>query len=72
MLRFWSAIRLVGYGHTVGAAVGMGYARRDDGNAINAAWLESGRFEIDLAGKRLKAKVSLKAPFDPSGVRIKL
>ncbi len=61
-----------GYGHTVGAAIGMGYARRDDGQPIDTAWLESGRFEIDLAGTRLKAKVSLKAPFDPSGARIKL
>ena len=40
------------YGHTVGAAVALGYARRDDGQAIDAAWLESGRFEVDLAGTR--------------------
>ena len=60
------------YGHTVGAAVGLGYARRDDGQAIDAAWLESGKFEVDLAGTHLKARVSLKAPFDPAGARIKL
>lgn len=60
------------YGHTVGAAVAMGYVRRDDGQAIDAAWLKSGKFEIDLAGTRLKAKVSLQAPFDPSGARIRI
>jgi sarcosine dehydrogenase len=59
------------YGHTVGASVGLGYVRREDGQAIDAAWLEAGRFEVDLAGTRLKAKVSLKAPYDPSGARIK-
>ena len=59
------------YGHTVGAAVGLGYVRRGDGQGIDAAWLEGGRFEIDLAGTRLPAKLSLKAPYDPAGLRIK-
>jgi len=58
------------YGHTVGAAVGLGYVRRDDGQAIDAAWL-AGKFEVDLAGVRLAAKVGLKAPYDPAGARIK-
>ncbi len=61
-----------GYGHTIGASVGMGYAKRDDGAAVDAAWLEAGRFEVDLAGTRLEAKVSLRCPFDPTGARIKL
>jgi 4-methylaminobutanoate oxidase (formaldehyde-forming) len=55
----------------VGAAVGLGYAQRDDGQAIDSAWLQSGRFEVDLAGVRLKAKVGLSAPYDPTGARIK-
>jgi 4-methylaminobutanoate oxidase (formaldehyde-forming) len=59
------------YGHTVAAAVGLGYARRDDGQAIDAAWLQSGNFEVDLAGVRLKARVALSAPYDPAGARIK-
>ena len=42
-----------GYGHTVGASVGLGYVRRDDGAAIDAAWLDGGKFEVDLAGTRL-------------------
>lgn len=60
------------YGHSVGASVGLGYMKRADGAAIDAAWLETGRFEVDLAGTRLKAKVSFKPPYDPSGARIKL
>jgi 4-methylaminobutanoate oxidase (formaldehyde-forming) len=59
------------YGHTVGAAVGLGYVTRDDGQAIDAAWLETGRFEVDLAGTRLAARLSLRAPYDPTGTRIK-
>ena len=59
------------YGHTVGASVGLGYVKRADGAAIDAAWLENGLFEVDLAGTRLKAKVSLRCPYDPAGARIK-
>ncbi len=60
-----------GYGHTVGASVGMGYVKRADGAGIDAAWLDAGRFEVDLAGTRLAAKVSLRCPYDPTGARIK-
>jgi sarcosine dehydrogenase len=59
------------YGHTVGAAVGLGYVTRADGQAIDAAWLEQGRFEVDLAGLRLEARLSLRCPYDPAGARIK-
>jgi 4-methylaminobutanoate oxidase (formaldehyde-forming) len=59
------------YGHTVGAAVGLGYVRRDDGQAIDAAWLAAAKFEVDLAGVRLKAKIGFSAPYDPTGARIK-
>jgi len=58
------------YGHTIGTAIGLGYVKRADG-AVDAAWLEAGRFEIDLAGTRLKAKASLRCAYDPSGARIK-
>ena len=58
-----------GYGHTVGASVGLGYVTREDGQAIDAAWLEAGTFEVDLAGVRLKARVGLKAPYDPGAAR---
>jgi 4-methylaminobutanoate oxidase (formaldehyde-forming) len=60
-----------GYGHTVGASVGLGYVKRGDGAAIDAAWLEQAKFEVDLAGMRLKAKLSLRCPYDPAGARIK-
>ena len=60
-----------GYGHTIGASVGLGYMKRSDGKAIDAAWLEGGKVEVDLAGTRLEAKVSFRAPYDSSGSRIK-
>jgi 4-methylaminobutanoate oxidase (formaldehyde-forming) len=60
-----------GYGHTVGASVGLGYVKREDGAAVDTAWLESGKFEVDLAGVRLRAKAALRCPYDPTGARIK-
>ena len=63
-------VAIVGTG-LIGASVGLGYVKRDDGQAIDAAWLDGGRFEVDLAGTRLRAKLSLRAPYDPAGVRIK-
>jgi sarcosine dehydrogenase len=59
------------YGHTLGASVGLGYVKRADGAAIDAAWLEQAKFEVDLAGTRLKARLSLRCPYDPAGARIK-
>ena len=60
-----------GYGHTIGASVGLGYVKRDDGQAVDAAWLAGGNVEVDLAGARLGAKLSLRPPYDPSGARIR-
>jgi 4-methylaminobutanoate oxidase (formaldehyde-forming) len=59
------------YGHTIGASVGLGYVRRGDGQPIDIAWLESGHFEVDLAGVTLRAKASLRPPYDPTGARMK-
>jgi 4-methylaminobutanoate oxidase (formaldehyde-forming) len=59
------------YGHALGASVGLGYVRRDDGQAVDRAWLETGRFEVDLAGVRHRARASLQAPYDPTGARMK-
>ena len=57
------------YGHTLGRAVAMGYVRRSGG--IDAAYLGHARFEIEIAGDRVGARGSLRAPYDPDGLRIK-
>jgi 4-methylaminobutanoate oxidase (formaldehyde-forming) len=59
------------YGHSLGAAVGLGYMKRPDGEAIDAAWLAAGKVEVDLAGHRFEATVSLRPPYDPAGQRPK-
>ncbi len=61
------------FGHTIGRPVALGMLSRagSDGGGIDASWLDAGRYEIDLAGERYAAAVSLKAPFDPAGDRVK-
>ena len=56
-------IESAAYGHTLGCAVGMGYVRHDGG--VTADWILSGRFEIEVAGRRIPAVASLKAFYDP-------
>jgi 4-methylaminobutanoate oxidase (formaldehyde-forming) len=48
------------WGATVGAAVGLAYVRHDD--AVTQAWLDAGSWQVDVAGDRYDARVSLKAP----------
>jgi 4-methylaminobutanoate oxidase (formaldehyde-forming) len=42
------------YGHSVGGAVAMGYVNNSEG--VNAAFIESGRFEINISGERFAAR----------------
>ena len=51
------------YGHTLGAAVGMGYVKNPSG--VDAAWVRAGRYEIVINGEKYRAKPYLRAPYDP-------
>jgi 4-methylaminobutanoate oxidase (formaldehyde-forming) len=56
------------YGHTVGAAVALGYVHADE--PVSADYLAGGRFEVDVAGERVQATASLGPLFDPERARI--
>ena len=57
------------YGHTLGAAVGMGWVRHPDG--ITPDLLRTARFELEIAGRRYPAEASLSAFYDPKGARLR-
>ncbi len=57
------------YGHTLGGAVGIGFAEL--GEPLSAEIVNSGDWEIDVAGKHIKAKASLRPMFDPAMQRVK-
>ena len=62
-------VRAGSYGHTLGGAVGL--AMIEAGEPLTPGWLNAGRWEIDIAGKRYPAEVSLKPLYDPQMERIK-
>lgn len=62
-------VRAGSYGHTLGGAVGL--AMIDAGEPIDPAWCEAGRWEVDIAGRRYPARVSLQPMFDPQMTRIR-
>lgn len=59
-----------GYGHHLGAAVGLGYVACAPGET--QADMLASRYEIDVAGRRVPAIASFKPLYDPAGTRIRL
>ncbi len=62
-------LRSGGYGHTLGAAVGLGHIENDRG--VTAEFVKSGRFEIEVAGVRYPARASLRPMYDPAGIKVR-
>lgn len=58
------------YGHTLGGAMGMGYVEHGDG--VSADMVNSGGFEIEVAGRRFDAKASLRPMYDPKSLRVRM
>jgi 4-methylaminobutanoate oxidase (formaldehyde-forming) len=57
------------YGHTLGRSVGLGWVERSEG--VDSAFLESGRFEVEIAGDRFAARLRLEPFYDPVGRRLR-
>jgi 4-methylaminobutanoate oxidase (formaldehyde-forming) len=57
------------YGHTLGAAIGMGWVRHPDG--VTPDLLRAARFEIEIAGERYPAEAGIHAFYDPKGERLR-
>ncbi|MEM9096164.1 MAG: glycine cleavage T C-terminal barrel domain-containing protein, partial [Pseudomonadota bacterium] len=58
------------YGHTLGAAIGMGYVPCAQPGESAESLLGS-TYEIDIAGTRVRAEASLKPMYDPKSERVK-
>ncbi|MEO3476277.1 FAD-dependent oxidoreductase [Phaeobacter sp. CAU 1743] len=57
------------YGHTLGAAIGMGYVPCE---GESAAEVLASSYEIDVMGIRVRAEASLKPMYDPKSERVKV
>ncbi|MBO9398011.1 GcvT family protein [Shimia sp. R9_2] len=57
------------YGHTLGAAVGLGYVPCEGEKAADVL---ASTYEIDVMGTRIRAEASLKPMYDPKSERVKV
>lgn len=58
------------YGHSLGGGVGMGYVARDDGPA-DRPWLLGAGYTIDTGDGVVPATAHVRAPWDPTGARLR-
>ena len=74
-------VRTASYGHTLGGAIGLSMVERlDDGSmtlsgkkkGVTKKWLDSGEWEVDIAGVRYPCTVSLRPMYDPTNAKIKM
>ncbi|MGL5818860.1 MAG: FAD-dependent oxidoreductase [Phycicoccus sp.] len=61
-------VRSASYGWTLGSAVGLAFVGGTD--PVTRSWLDGGRWEVDVAGTRHPARVSLRPWYDPGGRRV--
>ena len=58
-----------GYGHTLGKSIGLGYIRNAAG--VDADYVLSGAYELDVATERVPCTVSFAPLYDPKMERVK-
>jgi len=62
-------VRAASYGHTLGGAVGL--AMVEGSEAVDKAWLEGAKWEVDVAGRLCPAITSLRPLYDPTMARVR-
>ncbi|MCX4244105.1 GcvT family protein [Paraliomyxa miuraensis] len=62
-------VRAASYGHTLGGAVGLAMIEAD--TPIDRAHVDGGRWEVNVAGRMVPARVSIAPLYDPKMKRIK-
>jgi len=56
------------YAHSLGKAIGFGYVKNSQ--KVDAQFINTGHYEIEISGKRYSAKPFLQPPYDPKRVQI--
>jgi glycine cleavage system aminomethyltransferase T/glycine/D-amino acid oxidase-like deaminating enzyme len=64
-------VRAGSYGHTLGGAIGLAMVEAV-GDAVDTAWLSTGHWEVDIAGRLYPALVSMRPLYDPEMKRIRM
>jgi 4-methylaminobutanoate oxidase (formaldehyde-forming) len=56
------------YGHSLGAAVGMGYVKSAE--TVTSEYILDAKYEFNISGRRIPATPHLKPPYDPNRQKI--
>lgn len=64
-------VRAASYGHTLGGAVGLALVDTGGEGPVTQAWLDAGTWEVDIAGRRVPARASIRPLYDPTNARIR-
>ena len=59
-----------GWGYTIGKNIGLGYVR--DAAGVDADYVMSGKYELEVATERVAAEPFLRPLYDPDMARIKI
>jgi len=59
------------WGETTGACVGLAYVRTSDGGVVDAEWVKSGSYQVNVGGRLYPISVSLRPLYDPTNERIR-
>jgi 4-methylaminobutanoate oxidase (formaldehyde-forming) len=62
-------VRAASYGWTLGASVGLAFVTSTE--KVTKDWLDAGTWEVDVAGDRYAAEVSLRPMYDPTSARVR-
>jgi 4-methylaminobutanoate oxidase (formaldehyde-forming) len=58
-----------GYGHTVDKSIGYGYVRNQAG--VDREYLQAGRYELEVASRRIPAEIHFAPLYDPRNERLR-
>jgi glycine cleavage system aminomethyltransferase T len=64
-------VRAASYGWTLGASVGLAFVVSGGDATVTKDWLDAGSWEVDIAGERYAAEVSLRPMYDPTSARVR-
>jgi 4-methylaminobutanoate oxidase (formaldehyde-forming) len=59
------------WGSTIGSAVGLAYLKAADKSVIDADWVRTGSYQVNVGGRRYPITVSLRPLYDPVSKRVR-
>jgi 4-methylaminobutanoate oxidase (formaldehyde-forming) len=59
-----------GWGYSANTNIGFGYVRRAGG--VDREFLQSGRYQLEVAGERLPCELQAQALYDPKMLKLKV